>query len=60
MIITNSQGLSESQKQKVKKPYASNSGKPIDFKAAARKADAFFEANPDLLKDTAELLNESN
>jgi hypothetical protein len=59
MIIINRGGLTEAQKQKVLQPYANNSGAPVDFEAAAREASAFFEENPELLKDVGELLNNS-
>jgi len=57
MIIINRNGLSETQQQKVMQPYADNSGKPVDFTAAAKEADAFFNENPSLLKEVGELLN---
>jgi hypothetical protein len=59
MIITNRNGLTTAQKQKVMQPYARNSGAPVDFEAAAREATAFFSENPDLIKGVGALLNES-
>lgn len=59
MIIINRGGLTEAQKQKVMQPYAKNSGAPVNFAAAAKEATAFFNENPNLLKDVGELLNQS-
>ena len=51
MIITNRNGLTTAQKQKVMQPYARNSGAPVDFEAAARAGYTLFsDENPDLIK----------
>jgi len=58
MIISNKNGLTTREFEKVLRPYARNSGKPVDFRRAGQAAVQFLQDNPNLLRETGELLDE--
>lgn len=59
MIITNRNGLSPQELEKVLKPYSRNSGKPVDFERAGAAAVNFLEEHPTLLQEVGELLDKA-
>jgi hypothetical protein len=59
MILTNRKGLSEVEFEKVIRPYARNSGDPVDFAKAGKAAVEFLDEHPSLLKDAGKLLDKA-
>lgn len=56
MPVENPKGLSEAQIEKLKKPYAHNTGPAVDYKQALKGLDDFDQENPTLWADVARLL----
>lgn len=57
MIVVNRKGLSEGMFEKVIRPYAKNSGAPVDFALAGKAAVEFLDEHPTLLADAGKLLD---
>ena len=57
MIVTNSEGLTREEADKVLRPYARNTGKRHHPKDAAQNTVAFLDANPAFLDEVGELLD---
>ena len=56
VIIDNEEGMTLEEAKKVLRPYAENSGPPVDLRAAGDAAVAFLKENPSLLPEVAKLL----
>lgn len=57
MIITNKDGLTKEEKEKILKPYAKNSGVLHNPKDAAAASIAFLDENPRFLGEVGALLD---
>ena len=57
MIVINRKGLTEGEFAKVIKPYAKNTGSPVNFARAGRAAVQFLDEHPTLLEEAGKLLD---
>lgn len=59
MIVVNRKGLSQGEFEKVIRPYAKNSGNPVNFASAGEAAVSFLKEHPTLLEEAGKLLDKA-